>query len=344
MRKRKTRKTQKGGGWFGTKKKPLSTAPTVNTYNYSQNTEDRASALAWLEKEEKIMNTAHSVDDAVKGLVALESERETVPETDDIPGDEILDQEISDLQEALAILKSGDNPTSILETLNSRHPKIYSSLTSIINYMGYSLQTGGGERNRGDHYSSSTNHAMMIGQGALLQQSAASGSFDSGGSVGSGGSGGAGEAVGVLAVICLVLSFFILAICVAIKTSRVLYRISKYIFKIMVINYKKRVHLQNNNDLTKFPYVEPKMQPLISRWWGKKYFGFKFLPNVGGVLKSSNARGWNLETVTAPETRYNPLFKQPAVTWQKVTEGADTWYESSDGKSAWDLPPGASLR
>jgi len=337
MRKHKTRKTQKGGGWFGTKKKPLSTAPTVNTYNYSQNTEDRASALAWLEKEEKIMNTAQSVDEAVKGLVALESERGSVPETEDIPGDDILDQEISDLQDALTILKSGDNPTSMLETLKTRHPKIYSSLSSIISYMGVNLQKGGGERNRGGHYST-TNHAMIIGQGALLQQSAASGSFDSGSS------GSSGEAMAAIVVITIFLSFIILGICVAIKTSRVLYRISKYIFKIMLINYKKRVHLQKNKNLSNFPYAEPKMQPIISRWWGgKKSFGLvKFLPNVGGVIKNSNAQGWNLETTKVPTVAYNPMYK--AVTWTKVTEGPDTWYESSDGKSTWDLPAGAILR
>jgi len=346
MRKRKTRKTQKGGsGWFGTKRtKPLSSVPTQNTYNYGKNTEDRANALAWLKREEEIMNTATSVEEAVEGLVALKHDPKAVGSNSDPvgsnsdpepPGVSILDEDIESLKSAMSILTdTKSTPANMLETLKQRYPNIYSSLLSILKYLGY-------------HLPNSTQEGGAVG--VIV---GAAGTSQAIGTVGAAGStmtsAGAAAAGAIAATVCLMILYVVLGICIAIKTSRVLYRISKYIFKIMLFNYKKRIHLQNNDDLTTFPYMEPKMQPLL-RWWGSWMTGYKIFPTIGSYIKPGEERGWGLETKVTQSVKpnsvtQNPLYK-PAnpVTWDKHQDGIDIWYMSSDGKRATELPAGATL-
>ena len=342
MRKRKTRKTQKGGsGWFGMKKtKPLSSVPTQNTYNYGKNTEDRANALAWLKREEEIMNTATTVEEAVEGLVALKHDPKAVGSNSDPepPGVSILDEDIESLESAMSILTdTKSTPANMLETLKQRYPNIYSSLLSILKYLGY-------------HLPNSTQEGGAVS--AVGVTLGAAGTSQAIGTVGAAGStmtsAGAAAAGAIAATVCLMILYVVLGICIAIKTSRVLYRISKYIFKIMLFNYKKRIHLQNNNDLTTFPYMEPKMQPLL-RWWGSWMTGYKIFPTIGSYIKPGEERGWGLETKVTQSVKpnsvtQNPLYK-PAnpVTWDKHQDGIDIWYMSSDGKRATELPAGATL-
>ena len=383
MRKRKTRKTQKGGsGWFGTKRtkplssvptrntynrtqntnvsalawledeedrmrKPLSSAPTQNTYNRTQNTEDRANALAWLKREEEIMNTATSVEEAVEGLVALKHDPKAVGSNSDPvgsnsdpepPGVSILDQPLEDVEGAMSIITdTKSTPANMLETLKQRYPNIYSSLLSILKYLGY-------------HLPNSTQEGGAVS--AVGVTLGAAGTSQAIGTVGAAGStmttAGAAAAGAIAATVCLMILYVVLGICIAIKTSRVLYRISKYIFKIMLFNYKKRIHLQNNDDLTTFPYMEPKMQPLL-RWWGSWMTGYKIFPTIGSYIKPGEERGWGLETKVTQSVKpnsvtQNPLYK-PAnpVTWDKHQEGIDIWYMSSDGKRATELPAGATI-